>query len=299
MGVGIIQQSLQCLGERWCAFYNKNKAHIYTGIGIGGTVLTGVLAAQSGARSARKIDRREKELGRKLSFIEKGKLCWADAIAPVAVCAISGYSTFKVDRTLSAELAKRTTMLIASEKAYEKLSNKTKEVLGEKKAKQIQDEVVKEDMRKAIEIGEISLDDFKNAPRVGNGSLSMFVDGHTRLPVWSNIDYLRRQEMELQNMMTELKARGGDDDYYDKPIGVHYSEWLTRLGYGNRIAFTPERKNSGWNKGFATDGSQDDLIEFYTTPEEFSPGVAVTVIYWRTDPTDMRLGRMIKSNNIV
>lgn len=81
MAVNMVQQSVRKLGERFGDFYEANKPHIYTGIGIGGTIMTGVLAAQSGARSARKIDRKEQELGRPLTLIEKGKLCWMDGIA--------------------------------------------------------------------------------------------------------------------------------------------------------------------------------------------------------------------------
>jgi hypothetical protein len=304
MAVGKAQQSLMYLGGRFGEFYEANKPHIYTGIGIGGTVLTGILAAQSGARSARKIDRREKELGRRLTFLEKSKLCWTDAIAPVAVCAISGYSTFKVDRTLSAELAKRTTMLIASEKAYEKLSQKTKEVLGEKKAKQIQDEVVKDKVQTAVQNGVISIDDFNNAPRVGNGQLSMFVDEYTMLPFWSNIDYISLQVAELQNMMNDLAPRNPDNDYSNKEVGVHFTEWLHRIGYTNpdvqaRIVKTPERKHLGWNKGFAgKHGVDDDVIDFYRTPIEWSPGVSVTAIGFNTEPTDMRMGRLIKTSGL-
>ena len=59
-----ITRGLELLGDRCSSFYEKNKAHIFTGIGIGGTIATGILSAQSGARGARKIDKKEKELGR-------------------------------------------------------------------------------------------------------------------------------------------------------------------------------------------------------------------------------------------
>lgn len=299
----LVTKGLAAVGNKINVFYQNNKPHIFTGIGIGGTILTGVLAAQSGARSARKIDKKEKELGRRMSFIEKGKLCWTDAIAPIAVGAVSCYSTFKVDRTLSAELAKRTTALIATEKAYEKLSNKTKEVLGEKKAKQIQDEVAKENVHEAIKSGTLSFDDFEKAPRVGNGQLQMFVDGFTNLPFWSNIDYLRLQEKELQAMMADLEPRDDNRDYYDKPVGIYYCEWLHRIGYGggNKIGSSKEHKTFGWNKGFGEKsrvGSGDDIIAFYTSTEEWSPGVAVCIVNWETEPTDMTLGRLIKTSGL-
>ena len=296
-----LEQGLNCLGDRARAFYDKNKAHIFTGIGIGGTIVTGILAAQSGARSARKIDKREKELGRKLSFIEKGQLCWTDAIPPIVVGGVACYSEWKSDRLFTDELTKKTAMLIASEKAYEKLSEKTKEVLGEKKAKQVQDEITKEKVTAALDTGVLSLSDFEHCPRVGNGQLSRYVDGYSMLPVWTNPDYIALQVKEMQQMMAELKPRGGDDDYYDKKVGVCYREWLHRIGYSQipRIADTPERRKHGWNKGFAADGSDDDEIDYTISTMEWAPGIAVCVINWTKVPTDMSLGRLIKSSGVV
>ena len=300
MAVNAIQQSVIGLGQRFGDFYEANKPHIFTGIGIGGTILTGVLAAQSGARSARKIDKKERELGRRLTFLEKGKLCWTDALAPMAVGVISCYSTYKVDATLSAELAKRTTMLIASEKAYEKLSEKTKEVLGDKKAKQVQDEIVSEKVQQAKQNGILTLDDFINAPRVGNGQLSMFVDEYTMLPFWSNRDYIALQVMELRQMMSELAPRDPDNDYNNKKVGVPYREWLHRIGYYDpRIVDTPERKDRGWNKGFDKKyHSDDDVIDFETHAISWDENVTAHAVTFTTPPSDMTMGRMIKSNGL-
>lgn len=295
-----VTKGLETLGDRWCAFYEKNKAHIYTGLGITGTIATGILSARSGAKSARKIDRKEEELGRKLTFIEKGKLCWREAIPPIVAGTFACYSEFKSDRISTKQIAERTAMWIASEKAYDKLSAKTREVLGEKKAKQVQDKITEERVQEAIQTGTISVNDFEHAPRVGNGQLSMFVDGYSMLPFWSNVDYIGLQVAEMRQMMADLAPRGGDDDYYDKMIGVPYREWLHRIGYSQlpRIADTKERRNHGWNKGFAKDGSNDDPIEYTITTIEWSPGIAVCVINWDPDPTDMRLGRLIKSSEI-
>lgn len=301
MAVNQVQQSIRNLGARFGDFYEANKPHIFTGIGIVGTISTGILAAQSGSRSARKIDRKERELGRPLTFIEKGKLCWTDFIAPVAVGAVSCYSTYKVDRVLSAELAKRTTMLIASEKAYEKLSEKTKEVLGEKKAKQIQDEVITDQVQQAKQAGVLTLNDFVNAPRVGNGQLSMFVDAYTMLPFWSNRDYIALQVLQLQQMMLELAPRDPDRDYDNKMVGIPYREWLHRIGYTDpRITDTPERKYRGWNKGYdAKYHRDDDEIDFEMTPIAWDENITAFAVSFTTPPSDMKLGRLIKTSGLI
>lgn len=301
MAVNELTKGLDYLGNRANAFYEKNKAHIFTGLGIGGTIATGILAAQSGARAARKIDRKQEELGRKLSFIEKGKLCWTDAIAPIAVGGLACYSEFKSDRISSKIIADRTMMLIGSEKAYEKLSQKTKEVLGEKKAKQVQDEIAKEKVQQATQMNILSDDAFENAPKVGNGPLYRFVDGYTLLPFWSNADYIELQVSKLREMMRDTAPRNKEEDYYDKPVGVFYREWLSMIGYSGlkNISDSPERRTHGWNKGFARDGSDDDEIDYSLTSIQWKPGVAVSCINWETNPTDMRLGRLIKSSGIM
>lgn len=296
-----ITKNLANLGNRIGEFYVANKPHIFTGIGIGGTIVTAILSAESGARSARKIDSRERELGRRMTLAEKTKLCWTDAIAPAVVCAATCYCDFKANRIFTTELAKKTTMLIASEKAYEKLSQKTKEVLGEKKAKQVQDEIVKDKVHEAVQTGQLTIDSFDHAPRVGNGQLSMFVDEYTMLPFWSNIDYVALQVAALREMMSDLAARDPDKDYEGKIVGVYYKEWLHRIGYTDpKICSTPERKYAGWNKGFdAKYHTDDDDIDYTTTAIEWSPGVAVTAVGFTTPPTDMRMGRMIKSSGLV
>ena len=300
MNDGKVKQGLIYLGGRLSEFYEANKPHIFTGIGIGGTIMTGVLAALSGARSARKIDKRQEELGRPLTFLEKGQLCWTDALAPIAVCGATCWCDFKANRLFTTEIAKRTTMFLASEKAYEQLSKKTKEVLGEKKAKQIHDEVVNDKIDNAIQAGAISLDDFTNAPRVGNGTLYHFIDEYSMLPFWSNIDYITLQVRELQDIMNDLKPRDPNDEYYDKIVGVYYTEWLRRIGWNvPRILEAPVFKNLGWNKGYAgKHGADDDVIDFYTVPKTWAPGVSVTAVGFNTEPTNMRLGRWIKSSGI-
>lgn len=290
---------LEQLGNRCNAFYEANKAHIYTGLGIGGTIATGLLSARSGARSARKIDRRQSELGRRLSLGEKMQLCWTDALPPVIVAAGACYSTYKSDAISTKIIADRTAMYLASEKAYEKLSQKTKEVLGEKKAKQIQDEVTKEEVNEAVRTGQLTMDDFAKAPRVGSGELYRFVDKYTMLPFWSNKDYICLQVAKMREMMAELAPRDKDRDYYDKVVGIYYWEWLHRIGYTDpKIAKSPERKFLGFNKGYQADGSQDDPIDVVFTPMMWNDEFSVTAVDWTVDPSDMRLGRMKKTGQL-
>lgn len=296
MAENYVIEGYKAIGREVANFCAQNKTHILTGLGVAGTITTGVLSARSGMRAARKIDRKEKELGRTLTGKEKLCLCGKDFIAPTIAGTLAIVGTVSSDVLNTKMIGERTALLIASEKAYEQLSRKTKEVLGEKKAQQIQDEVVKE---KVKESGlTLTRDSFADAPRSGNGTLRPYVDGYTMLPFWSTPDYIELHAKCMREMMSELDPRGDEYDYYDKMVGVHYSEWLKGLNFDRKVWDTPERRNIGFNKGFAKDGSDDDPISYSTHAIEWEPGFAVLVVTWEKDPTDMRLGRLIKSNGV-
>lgn len=278
---------------QWCA---NNRAHIFTGLAVSGTLATGVLSARSGMRSARKIDRKEEELGRRLTTKEKIALCGKDYILPAATCAVSMFGAVGSDVVNTRTIGIQNAALIASERAYEQLSAKTKEVLGEKKAKQVQDEIVKE---KVVQSGMYDPDAFKDAPKCGTGTLYPWVDAYSMLPLWTNPDWVASTVKDMKALMRDLKPRGNEFDYYDKEIGVFYGqEWLSRIGYDKKVWKTPEREHVGWSRGFCEDGEDDDSLEYYTTTMEYSPGFAVTALHWETDPSDMRLGRLRKSSGM-
>lgn len=300
-----IENGFKAIGGGIRDFYSKNKTHIFTALSIGGTIATCVSSAKSGSRIARKIDRREEELGRRLTGKEKVKLCWKDMILPAGLCIGSGVCSLSTDVAATKMILRSNAALVVSEKAYAELSKKTKEVLGEKKAKQIQDEIAKDKVMEAkgpdgkpIISPTDPRSSFDNAPRTGTGTLFPFIDGYSGLLFWSTVDYIDCCVMKLRNHMAEIAPRGGDLDYNDKMVGIPYREWLSYIGFSDKVINTPERKNKGWNKGFEADGSGDDPIEYFRSTVELEPGFAVTVINWEKDPTDMKLGRLIKGSGL-
>lgn len=292
-----IEDGFKVLGGGIRDFYSKNKTHIFTALSIGGTIAACVTSAKSGSRIARRIDRREEELGRRLTGKEKIDLGWRDMVLPVGLMVGSCVCGFASDSIATQMIARSNMALVASEKAYEQLSRKTKEVLGEKKAKQIKDEIAKENVAERVGTP-LTVSSFDDAPRTGTGTLTPWVDGYTGLRFWSNNDYLEKCVMKLNEHMRDLEPRGGELDYEDRIVGVPYREWLSYLGFPDKVANTPERKEKGWNKGFAKDGSGDDPIEYFRTTMEIEPGFAVTVINWECDPTDMRHGRLLKGSGL-
>lgn len=289
---------LKEVGSRIGTFCMNNRAHICTGLSVVGTVTTGVLAARSGARSARKIDRKEAELGRRLTFQEKMALCGKEFIAPTISCIVASAGAVGSDVFNTQTIARTNAALLVSEQAYEKLSQKTKEVLGEKKAQQIQDEIAKEKIEQARATGIITRGSFENAPKSGNGTLYPFVDGYSNLPFWSNLDYINACVKDLEKKMREQEPRGSERDYQNKEVGVHYSDWLQMLNFDKNVWSCPEKKDAGWNRGYSEDGEDDDPIAYFRTTQEWEPGFAVTVITWEKDPISMKLGRLLKMSGM-
>lgn len=283
------------IGRHIGQFCADNKAHILTGVSVVGTLGCGVLSARAGARSARKIDRREAELGRKLYPGEKLKLCGKDFIAPIASCAIAVVGSIGSDVVNTQTIARTNMALVASEKAYEALNRKTKEVLGEKKARTIKDEIAKEEIQTPGVITQVDID---CAPRTGVGTQFLYRDGYSKLIMWSNPDYIMRQLTEMREMMRDLAPRGDEYDYYDKEIGIPYSEWLSRMGFSRDVWDSVERKYCGWNKGYTRDGQDDDPIECIFSSVEWKPGITINEIVWEKDPTNMKLGRLLKANGL-
>ena len=289
-------EGLSVIGDFSKNFFQDNKAHIFTGLSMAGTIATGIISAKDGAKAARKIDQKAFIIGRELTTGEKIKLCWTDFIDAAVIGAGSCAATFASDAINTRTIADRTALLVASEKAYEELSKKTKEVLGEKKAKEVQKEVIEDKIKANPSM--VSQSAFANAPRVGNGALFPFLDEYSGLPFWSNLDYINLWVNKLNEMMRELKPRDRVNNYTKQKIGVPYSEWISAIGYDRKVANTPERKNVGWNKGFDRDGTDDDVIDYYRFTEEYEPGFAVTVLHWEKNPTDMELGCIIKSSGL-
>lgn len=298
MAGGSITNGCDIIAGKVTSFCSQNKAHIYTGLSVAGTITTGVLAARCGARMARRIDRREEELNRRLTKKEKFDLCWKDCVVPVAAGAVSIFGAVGSDIVNTRTIGETTALLITTEKAYRNLSEKTKRVLGEKKAQQIQDEINKEKIEEAKQNGTLAPLSMDNAPRSGNGALFPYIDGYSGLLFWSNPDYINCCMMSMQKTMKEIRGRNDEYDYNDKMIGVPYSEWLKNLNFDKSVWNSRERRYHGWNKGYCKDGRDDDVISYTTTTQEYKPGFAVTVIDWETDPTDMRLGRMLKVNGL-
>lgn len=290
--MGELKDSFLKGGEMADSWYQKNKSHFWTGMSMVGTLATAFASATDTNRIFRK-SLKEHGCDPKELPMKKRLQLYATNYIPTAVCAgASMFGAGKSDHESGKLIAERTSLYLVTRKSYDALKKNLAEAVGEKKAQKIQDKAVQEEAAKTVTQERVD-----QAPTYGRGD-QVFLDEYSGIIFKSNIDYLRLCEAKLQNMMADLAPRNSETDYYDQPIGVRYMEWLAFIGVPKKEYNTPERRNNGWNKGFAKDGSDDDEIEFYTTPAEYEEGKSCLVINWRQDPTDMRLGRLIKGSEI-
>ena len=290
--MGDLKDGYLLMGDICNSWYEQNKAHFWTGVSMAGSALTAIASANDTARVFRKC---RKEYGcdpKELPVKERLKLYAANYITTAGCLGTSIFGAVKSDRESTKIIAERTGLYLATRKSYDLLKKNLKEVVGEKKAQQVQDKAAEEKIERVVTPERVA-----DAPVFGRGD-QLFMDGYTEELLWSNIDFLRRCEMEMKEMMRELAPRNHEYDYYDNEVGVHYYEWLSKVGFPREKWNTKERKHVGWNKGFRKDGEDDDPISFYTVAKEYEPGKSCLVIEWEKDPSDMRLGRLIKSSGL-
>lgn len=281
-----------------------NRSNIFTGVSVLGTIATSIISAIAGAKSARQIDKKAAELQRDLTLKEKAQLCWKNFIAPAGavVGSSAGAITSRViDRN---NITRLTTDVAIVSKAYNELKRASSEVLTERQQAAVNDKIAEKKME---EIPKEKIERVPD-PNGGPGVSQLFVDGfNEEIKFFSTVDKVRLNEAKLQQLMADVKAR---EKYVSSStmLGVKYSNWLELNGYSSQ-SIDLRRKDStilkyyGWNKGFAQpDGtSNDDIISFYLSPGETEYQGQLRscyVIVWDQDPSDMRLGSLVKSGDL-
>lgn len=125
-------------------FLTRNGPSILTGIGVGGVVTTTVLAVKATPQAHRDILDAESERVEPLTNVEKVKLTWRYYI-PAAVSGLATVASIVGAQSIN---SKRQTALLSmyalSEKALSEFKDHAEKVIGEKKVKEIHDEVAKE-----------------------------------------------------------------------------------------------------------------------------------------------------------
>lgn len=126
----------------------KHQPEILAGLGIAGFITTTGLACKATAQSVKKVDKIEKESNCTLSTKDKIKVCYKYYI-PTALTGIasSGLIIGSVSTSLRRTAVFATAYKIAEDSARE-YKDKVIETIGEKKEKQIREEVLKDKVEK-------------------------------------------------------------------------------------------------------------------------------------------------------
>lgn len=300
-----IGRGYQIMGQEAQQKIADNRANILTGVSVIGTIATAVVSWISGAKSARQIDAKSAELGRPLSTSEKAKLCWKNVILPAGTVIGSGAGAITSNRIQAGDIARLTTDVVIATKAYNEIKKASQEVMTEKQQNQMRENIANKEIEQAKEQPRVinSLPEPQN-----NARNQLFMDKFSGIVFWSTTDKVWLAINKLQEMMRELTPR-------PKPIygcgrsraekGVHYREWLGLIGadmsaigiYKKQISL---HDHFGWNKGYWADGlDDDDCISCYMSPGEVEyqgEDRSCFVIEWDVDPSDMRLGDILKMN---
>lgn len=289
--MGTLKDGYLLMGDAANDWYEQNKSHFWTGVSMLGTIATAFASANDTARVFRKCQKKyacdPSELPVKVRLQEY----WKEYASTAACAGISIFGAGKSDHESTKLICERTGLYLTTRKAYETLKSSMKEVVGEKKAQQIEQKAEQEKEKEIVCANPVYN---RNVLPVAGRPDQEFIDGFSGYRFMSNIDYLRRGEMKLQLMMDELGPRNTILDYSDSIRGIPYSEWCAFIGMTPDQYNTHEKRQFGWNKGIQPDGSDDDPIHFTTNPIEVEEGRSALVIEWEVEPTDMKLGRMIK-----
>lgn len=297
-----VGDGFKIMGEQAKQKVADNRANIFTGVSVLGTIATAIVSAFGGAKSARQIDAKAEELQRPLTTKEKAKLCWKNFIVPAGTVIGSSAGAITSRVIDSGDIARLTTDVAVVTKAYNEFKKASNEVLTEKQQQEVKEKVAEEKRER------IKPEDFENAPYSGNIELpQLFVDGFDdNVKFISTVDGVRRIFAELRAEMAQTKPR---ERYGYSPTvcGVKWTRWLQKIGYEKPARLGPNRgsiyQNYGWNKGYAEeDGtSNDDEISAYFSPGETEYQGQMRscyIIVWDQDPSDMRLGDMLKSGQV-
>lgn len=299
-----VGDGFKVMGEEAKQKVADNRANIFTGVSVFGTIATAIVSAFGGAKSARQIDAKALELQRPLTTKEKAKLCWKNFLVPAGTVIGSSASAITSRVIDSGDIARLTTDVAVVTKAYNEFKKASNEVLTEKQQMEVKDKIA-EEKRERIRPG-----DFDKAPCAINVELpQLFVDGFDpNVKFINTMDGVCRAIAEMQAEMAQCKPR---NRYGYSPVesGVKYTSWLKKIGFETSLGCGRGGviyEHYGWNKGFDNPESEqtdtdDDVISCYFSPGETEyqgQKRSCYVIIWDQEPSDMRLGNLIKSGQV-
>lgn len=280
------------MGQEAGKYVSTNRAQIASGVSIIGTIVSNILSTKAGAKSARAIDAKASEIGRPLTTKEKIQLCWQNHVVPgataVGSCVSAAYSNNQHVKNFN----KAATAYGTLKSLYDSTQKATREVLGEKKTKEVQDKVNQKYIEEHPETKERIISTKGNP------------DPHTMQKYWEPVSgevfYSTRDRIEnaIKAMNEKMKAMpnrnknaAGRSGVYGIPLRMFHelaNPYITEEKLCSQVM-----NKMGFNKG--SKDSDDDVIAVYYTPMLINDDEECCIaINWEQDPSDMAYGDYCK-----
>ncbi|MBO7449420.1 MAG: hypothetical protein J6U54_03545 [Clostridiales bacterium] len=211
--------------------------NLMAGIGVFGFFTAIGMAIAATPKAEDMIVDAEDEKGDELTTVEKIKAGWKPFIPTIITATASGaliYGSCKANTARQAELA---TMCAVSQAIAKKYEEKTEEIVGEDKAKEIKAEVLKETAKE-----QSAQEAIKALPATqklsGSTGLVPWWDSLTNTPFYANDNIMEQAQARLHKRLYSLEPYVTADDLYDElnDLGV-YPE-LKPTAITNKLAWT-------------------------------------------------------------
>lgn len=214
-----------------CKSASKHSPAILTGLGVAGMITTVIFAVKATPKAVKMLEKEKKKKGEDLTPVETVKATWkcyipAAVSGVVSIACVIGANSVNARR--NAALAAAYSM---SESALKTYKDKVRETIGEKKEKEIRDEIAKDQVRNDPPTN-------KEVYITGLGETLCF-DPITGRYFMCSIEKLKRVEREL-NEMVKSSSDGMVrlNDYYFK-IG------LKTIDMGDFLVWTESQLEAG------------------------------------------------------
>lgn len=205
-------------------FVSKHEPEILMSMGIGGMIFSLAWGIKASFKAARAIDKYKKTYGKdKLTAKETIKLTWKLYLPTVLSVAASVPCVIMSNKVSNKRYAAIATAYTISEAALQEYKDKTKEIIGEKKTKQIEESISDDRVTKTYSGG-------NQVILTGNGD-SLFYEPLSGRYFKSNWNDILKAANELNSeAITNMSGQTTLNDWFQK-IGLETTEIGETLGW--------------------------------------------------------------------
>lgn len=230
----------------------QHSPEILAGVGIAGMVTTVVMAVRATPKALAIIDEKEIDEGRNLTRGEKVKAAWT-CYVPTAL--VGATSVACLVGSTSVSIRRQTALAAAysiAETSLKEYSEKTLELVGEKKERAIRDAVAKDRIEK---------------DPVENKEVIVTATGDTRCYDMLSGRYFRSDMESIRRAVNDLNKEMRSDGYISLN-DFYYHIGLPMIQVGNYLGWNIQRGEitEGFSTHLAPDGTPCLVVEFSKMP---------------------------------